>query len=106
MVHQVYLAGVIPFDLTYAVAVLGLAALTILVFQAAAAYTVSAFRAFFLFGLRILAAWSLVVLIALMVVFFAKIGGNFSRVWLASLYLIGAGTLMLEPPRPILSSPP
>ena len=29
-------------------------------------------------------------------VFFAKIGGNFSRVWLASLYFLGAGALVLE----------
>ena len=49
-----------------------------------------------LFGLRIIAAWSLVILIALMVVFFAKIGGNLSRVWLASLYFLGAGALIVE----------
>jgi FlaA1/EpsC-like NDP-sugar epimerase len=96
LVHRVYLAGVVPFDLLYATAVIGLAALTVLVFQAAGAYAVSAFRAFFLFGLRIVAAWSLVILIALMVVFFAKIGGNLSRVWLASLYFLGAGALILE----------
>ena len=91
LVHHVYLSEVVPFDLPYATAVIGLAALTVLVFQAAGAYAVSAFRAFFLFGLRIIAAWSLVVLIALTVVFFAKIGDNFSRVWLASLYFLGAG---------------
>ena len=95
-VHEVYLAGVVPFDVLYGTAVIGLAALTVLVFQAAGAYAVSAFRAFFLFGLRIISAWSLVVLIALMAVFFAKIGGNLSRVWLASLYFLGAGTLILE----------
>src|SRR5829696_8538962 len=96
LVHHVYLSEVVPFDLPYATAVIGLAALTVLVFQAAGAYAVSAFRAFFLFGLRIIAAWSLLVLIALTVVFFAKIGGNFSRVWLASLYFLGAGALVLE----------
>jgi Undecaprenyl-phosphate glucose phosphotransferase len=96
LVHQVYLAGFVPFDFLYGSAVLGLAALTVLVFQAAGAYAVSAFRAFFLFGLRIIAAWSLVILIALMAVFFAKIGGNLSRVWLASLYFLGAGALILE----------
>jgi Undecaprenyl-phosphate glucose phosphotransferase len=96
LVHRFYLSEVVPFDLSYATAVLGLAALTVLVLQAAGAYAVSAFRAFFLFGVRIVAAWSLVLLIALTVVFFAKIGGNFSRVWLASLYLLGAGALILE----------
>ena len=96
LVHRVYLSEVVPFDLPYATAVTGLAILTVLVFQAAGAYAVSAFRAFFLFGLRIRAGWSLVLLIALMMVFFAKIGGNFSRVWLASLYFLGAGVLILE----------
>src|SRR4051812_6531681 len=89
LVHHVYLSEVVPFDLPYATAVIGLA-------EAARAYAVSAFRAFFLFGLRIIAAWSLVVLIALTVVFFAKIGGTSSRVWLASLYFLGAGALVLE----------
>jgi hypothetical protein len=37
LVHQVYLAGFVPFDFLYGSAVLGLAALTVLVFQAAAA---------------------------------------------------------------------
>jgi Undecaprenyl-phosphate glucose phosphotransferase len=96
LVHHVYLAGVIPFDVTYATAVAGLAALTVLVFQACGAYAVSAFRAFFLFGIRLVAGWSLVLLIALMVVFFAKIGENFSRVWLATYYLLGLGTLVTE----------
>ncbi len=94
--HRIYLAGVIPFDFTYLVLVVGLASLTVVVLQAAGAYAVSAFRAFFLFGLRILAAWTLVILIALMAVFFLKIGGNVSRVWLASLYVAGAGALILE----------
>ena len=48
LVHHVYLSEVVPFDLPYATAVIGLAALTVLVFQAAGAYAVSAFRAFFL----------------------------------------------------------
>ena len=35
LVHRVYLAGVVPFDFLYATAVIGLAALAVLVFQAA-----------------------------------------------------------------------
>jgi hypothetical protein len=38
LVHRVYLAEIVPFDLTYATAVTGLAILTVLVFQAAGAY--------------------------------------------------------------------
>lgn len=96
LVHYVYLSGVIPFDLSYTTAVAGLAALTVLVFQAFGVYSISAFRAFFLFGIRLVAGWSLVLLLALTVVFFAKIGENFSRVWLAGYYLLGAGVLIAE----------
>jgi len=96
VVHYVYLSEQIPFDFTYAALVIGLATLTVLALQGTGAYAVSAFRAFFLFGLRIAEAWSLVILIALMVAFFLKIGGNLSRVWLATLYLLGGSALILE----------
>lgn len=96
LIHQIYLSDQIPFNVSYGLAVAGAAGLTVILLQAAGAYSIGAFRAFFLFGVRILAAWSLVVLVALMVVFFAKIGDNFSRVWLASLYIIGGGALLAE----------
>jgi hypothetical protein len=96
LVHQIYLADDVAFNVYYGLVVAGAAALTVILLQAAGAYSIGAFRAFFLFGLRILAAWSLVVLIALTVVFFAKTGENVSRVWLASLYLVGGGALLAE----------
>ena len=102
VVHQIYLADDVAFNLYYGLVVAGAAALTVILLQAAGAYSIGAFKAFFLFGLRILAAWSLVVLIALTVVFFAKTGENVSRVWLASLYLAGGGALLIE--RLILSA--
>ncbi len=61
-----------------------LGGLTVAVFQASGAYGVGAFRAFFNFGVRIVAGWLLVFLVALAAAFFLKIGDNFSRVWLAS----------------------
>jgi Undecaprenyl-phosphate glucose phosphotransferase len=96
LIHRLYLSDEIPFNVYYGLAVAGVAALTVLLLQAFGAYSTGAFRAFFLYGVKILAAWSLVVLIALTVVFFAKIGGNFSRVWLASLYVVGGGALFIE----------
>lgn len=96
LVHQIYLADEVSFNVYYGLLVAGAAALTVILLQAAGAYSIGAFRAFFLFGLRILAAWSLVVLIALTVVFFAKTGENVSRVWLASLYVVGGGALLAE----------
>ena len=73
-----------------------MAALTVAVFQASGAYGVGAFRAFFNFGVRIVAGWLLVFLVALAAAFFLKIGDNFSRVWLASWFALGLGTILAE----------
>ena len=64
--------------------------------QASGAYGVGAFRAFFNFGVRIVAGWLLVFLVALAAAFFLKIGDNFSRVWLASWFALGLGTILAE----------
>src|SRR4051812_47160515 len=60
LVHAFYLASKVPFHWGYGIAVVGLAALTVAVFQASGAYGVGAFRAFFNFGVRIVAGWLLV----------------------------------------------
>jgi Undecaprenyl-phosphate glucose phosphotransferase len=96
LVHRLYLAQTDPLDLTYGSAVLGTAALTVLVFQAIGAYSIASFRSLVIFGLRVVAAWSLVFLFALAVVFFAKLGETFSRVWLAGWFMLGLGILLLE----------
>lgn len=96
LVHSWYLSSHVPLDWTYGATITGLAVLTVAVLQTLGAYSVAAFRAFFIMGLRIIAGWSLVFLIALAVVFFAKVGGNFSRVWLASLFFLGGGALLLD----------
>ena len=96
LVHAFYLASKVPFHWGYGIAVVGLAALTVAVFQASGAYGVGAFRAFFNFGVRIVAGWLLVFLVALAAAFFLKIGDNFSRVWLASWFALGLGTILAE----------
>ncbi|HEX5868415.1 MAG TPA: undecaprenyl-phosphate glucose phosphotransferase, partial [Beijerinckiaceae bacterium] len=74
----------------------GTAALTVLVFQAIGVYSVQAFRSFFIYALRLVAGWSLVFLVLLAAVFFAKVGQEFSRVWLAGWFLLGLALLLVE----------
>jgi Undecaprenyl-phosphate glucose phosphotransferase len=95
-VHRFYLAQTLSLDGTYLLAVVGTAALTTLVFQAIGVYSVSAFRSFFIYALRIVAGWSLVFLFLLAAAFFAKMSEDFSRVWLAGWFVIGLGALLVE----------
>jgi Undecaprenyl-phosphate glucose phosphotransferase len=67
-----------------------------MVFQAIGAYSVPAFRAYIVLGLKIVAGWSMVLLIALAVLFFAKISDSVSRVWLAGWFGLGLVILLME----------
>jgi Undecaprenyl-phosphate glucose phosphotransferase len=94
--HHWWLADAVPLNAVYLSVFVALSVLTVLVFQSVGAYTVPALRAFVAYGLKIVAGWSLVFLIALAAVFFAKIGDNLSRVWLAAWYVIGLAALIAE----------
>jgi Undecaprenyl-phosphate glucose phosphotransferase len=96
LVHRIYLFGSVPLDGNYWLATLGTSVLTTLVFQAIGVYSVTAFRSFFIFGLRIVAGWSLVFLFLLAAVFFAKLSEDLSRVWLAGWFILGLGFLLVE----------
>ncbi|MEE8631069.1 MULTISPECIES: undecaprenyl-phosphate glucose phosphotransferase [Methylobacterium] len=95
------LAGVVPLHLGYVAAILGLAGLNVLVLQALGAYGIRAFRAFFSVGARVVLGWSLVMLLAATVLFFAKLGDNYSRLWLGTVY--GGGLALLVVGRLVLS---
>jgi Undecaprenyl-phosphate glucose phosphotransferase len=95
-VHQLYLSATVPLDSSYLLATIGTAILTTMVFQSIGVYSVAAFRSFFIFGLRLVAGWSLVFLFLLAAVFFAKVSEDFSRVWLAGWFLVGLLLLLVE----------
>jgi Undecaprenyl-phosphate glucose phosphotransferase len=96
VVHQSYLAETFLIDRHYLLATLGTAAVAIVVFQGLGVYSVAAFRSFFIYALRIVVGWSLVFLLLLTAVFFAKLGQEFSRVWLAVWFVLGLGLLLVE----------
>jgi Undecaprenyl-phosphate glucose phosphotransferase len=88
----VYIAYVVPldgFEWHYVAAILGVAVLAMLAFQAADIYQVQAFRGYEKQYFRLASAWSVVFLITIGMTFFAKLGDQFSRVWLGSFYVAG-----------------
>jgi Undecaprenyl-phosphate glucose phosphotransferase len=72
----------------------GIALLALLAFQIADIYQVQAFRGHEKQYFRLAAAWSLVFLIVIGASFFAKVGDQFSRIWLASFYVLGLASLL------------
>jgi Undecaprenyl-phosphate glucose phosphotransferase len=93
----IYVAYVVPvegFEWHYAFGILTIAAMAMVAFQVADIYQVQAFRGHEKQYMRLASAWSVVFLIATSISFFAKAGGDFSRVWLASFYVIGLAGLL------------
>ena len=88
----VYAAYVIPlegFEWRYVAAIFGIAVLSLLAFQAADIYQVQAFRGHEKQYFRLASAWSMVFLLVTGITFFAKIGDQFSRVWVGGYYIVG-----------------
>jgi exopolysaccharide biosynthesis polyprenyl glycosylphosphotransferase len=88
----VYVAYVVPldgFEWHYVAAIFGVAVLAMLAFQAADIYQVQAFRGYEKQYFRLASAWSVVFLVTIGMTFFAKIGDQFSRVWLGTFYVAG-----------------
>jgi Undecaprenyl-phosphate glucose phosphotransferase len=88
----IYAAYVIPndgFEWHYVAAILGVASLAMLAFQVADIYQVQAFRGYEKQYFRLASAWSVVFLIVIGATFFAKVGDQFSRVWLGTFYVLG-----------------
>src|SRR5215212_11314011 len=93
----VYVGYVVPidgFEWLYVGAIVGIGVLAMLAFQAADIYQVQAFRGYEKQYFRLASAWSVVFLIAIGATFFAKIGDQFSRIWLGSFYVLGLLTLI------------
>jgi Undecaprenyl-phosphate glucose phosphotransferase len=93
----IYLAYVVPIDgfvWRYVGAITGIGVLAMLAFQAADIYQVQAFRGYEKQYFRLASAWSVVFLLAIGITFFAKVGDQYSRVWLGAFYGIGLLVLL------------
>src|SRR2546423_6521539 len=81
------------FDWYYVVTAFGVAGLAILAFQAVDIYQTQAFRNPVGQCARLTVAWSVVFLVLVALVFFAQLGGMYSRLWLSAYYSVGLFTL-------------
>jgi Undecaprenyl-phosphate glucose phosphotransferase len=80
----------------YVAAIFAMAAATVICFQAADIYQVQIFRGQLRQMTRMISSWAFVFLLFIGVSFFAKRGGEISRLWLSSFFLIGLAALIAE----------
>jgi Undecaprenyl-phosphate glucose phosphotransferase len=76
--------------------IVAVAALAVVAFQSLQSYSLPAFRRPMRQMLRIAAGWALVFLTIFAAMFFLKLDGVVSRVWMAAWFALGLGTLGLE----------
>lgn len=93
-IHEFHVAPAWGRELDYYIIMPAMSLAAVITLQALDLYNTSAFRAPVRHGLKIAAAWSLVFVVALAAVFFLKLDGVFSRVWLLSWYAIGLALLI------------
>ena len=89
LIYGIYVVPVDGFEWHYVGAIFGIATLAMLAFQAADVYQIQAFRGYEKQYFRLASAWSVVFLLVIGATFFAKAGGDFSRVWLGTFYAVG-----------------
>lgn len=95
-VHELHVAPVWGHAAIYPAVIVSMSLAAILVFQALYLYNTSAFRAPVAHGAKLCLGWSLVFVAALAAVFFFKLDGVLSRLWLAGWYGAGLVALFLE----------
>jgi Undecaprenyl-phosphate glucose phosphotransferase len=94
-----YLGYVVPlsgFHWEYVAAILGMTATAVLCFQAADIYEVQVFRGQLRQMTRMISSWAFVFLLFIGVSFFAKLGGEVSRLWLSAFFFVGLAALLAE----------
>jgi Undecaprenyl-phosphate glucose phosphotransferase len=94
-----YLSYVMPLDdfsWEYIEAILVIAAIAVISFQAAEIYDLQAFRGQLRQLTRITSSWAFVFLLFIGASFFAKLGDAVSRVWLSAFFFTGLAVLIAE----------
>src|SRR5882762_6529509 len=91
-----YVARLSGFNWQYIAAILGMAAAAVMCFQAADIYEVQVFRGQLRQMTRMISSWAFVFLLFIGASFFAKLGGEVSRLWLSAFFFIGLAALITE----------
>jgi Undecaprenyl-phosphate glucose phosphotransferase len=94
-----YFGYVVPlagFHWAYVVAIFGMTVAAVICFQASDIYEVQVFRGQLRQMTRMISAWAFVFLLFIGVSFFAKLGGEVSRLWLSAFFFVGLAALIGE----------
>jgi len=95
----IYFAYVVPlngFRWEYVAAIFGMTASAVVCFQASDIYEVQVFRGQLRQMTRMISSWTFVFLLFMGASFFAKLGGEVSRLWLSAFFFVGSATLISE----------
>src|SRR6202165_2991150 len=82
------------FHWEYVAAIFGMTATAVVCFQAADIYEVQVFRGQLRQMTRMISSWAFVFLLFIGASFFAKLGGEISRLWLSAFFCVGLATLI------------
>jgi Undecaprenyl-phosphate glucose phosphotransferase len=96
LVHWLHVAPSHGYNLAYVIAIPLIALSSVITFQALKIYKVNTLRAITSESTRIMMGWTFVFLMALATLFFLKLDGAYSRLWLFAWYLSGLAALMAE----------
>ncbi len=84
------------FHWPYVAAIFAMTATAVICFQAADIYEVQVFRGQLRQLTRLISSWAFVFLLFIGISFFAKLGGQVSRLWLSAFFIGGLATLIAE----------
>lgn len=91
-----YVVPISGFQWGYPAAIFGMTAGAVLCFQASDLYEVQTFRGQLRQMTRLISSWAFVFLLFIGVSFFAKLGGEVSRLWLSAFFFVGLAALIAE----------
>jgi Undecaprenyl-phosphate glucose phosphotransferase len=96
LVHYFYVAAHLGYERSYFVVVPAVAVLSVVVFQALQTYNLTAFRLPVRQIFRLAGGWAFVFLLVFAMMFFLKLDGIVSRVWIAGWFFLGIVALAVE----------
>jgi len=95
-IYLFYVAPLNGFNWQYVASIFGMSAMAVVCFQASDIYEVQAFRGQLRQMTRMISAWAFVFLLFIGASFFAKLGGEVSRIWLSSFFFVGLAALIIQ----------
>jgi Undecaprenyl-phosphate glucose phosphotransferase len=91
-----YVVGPSGIHWAYLAAITGISAAAVICFQSADIYQVQVFRSQLRQMTRLSSSWAFVFLLFIGASFFAKLGGDISRLWLSAFFVLGLAILVAE----------